>query len=336
MTFAVEVQAQRWRDHCARVFAGYSAAGAEVVPVIKSNGYGLGQSLLAMEAAALGATKVAVGTVFEASEMLEAFAGDIVVLEPFNPADVEAAAEWERLASEPRLIATLASEAATAGLPAERRAMLELVSDMRRFGFPSLDAMPMVRAEGVTIHLPLRRSSTDLLVLARRCAPNLPLSVSHVSPEEVRPLAEQTKIEVRVGTALWLGDRAALSASGIVLEIRQSDGSRAGYHSRPTRRGGEYAIVSGGTAHGVGLEAPAVMRDARSRVVAVAKGALAATGRLRSPFSVNGRKLDFVEPPHQHVSMLWLPRGHGLAVGDRVHADVRFTTTRGDVVRLLH
>ena len=336
MTFAVEIQANRWRDHCARVFAEYSAAGAEVVPVIKSNGYGLGQAFLATEATALGARRVAVGTIFEASELLKVFAGDIVVLEPFNPVDVEAAAEWERLSAEPRLIATLASESGATALPAERRAMLELVSDMRRFGFPSLDSMPMVRAEGVTIHLPLRRSATDLVALAQRCAPNLPLSVSHVSPDAVKRLAEHTRVSVRIGTALWLGDRAALGASGTVLEIRPSDGSPAGYQSRPTRRGGEYAVVSGGTAHGVGLEAPVVMRDARSRVVAVAKGGLAAMGRMRSPFSVNGEKLDFVEPPHQHVSMLWLPRGHGLAVGDRLHADVRYTITRGDVVRLLH
>lgn len=335
MTFAVEVQSRRWREHLSRVFADYSAAGAEVVPVIKSNGYGLGQRLLAREANTLGARTIAVGTVFEAAELLSEFAGDIVVLEPFQPVDPEAAAEWQRLASEPRIIATVAAAAAAAALPVERRAMLELASDMRRFGFPTLDEMPLLRAEGVTVHLPLQPTRTDLLALAERCGPTLKLSVSHVSAAEVSRLSKHAKTSVRLGTSLWLGERSALGASGTILELRKTDGSPAGYQLQRTRRGGEYAVVSGGTAHGVGLEAPAVMRGPRSRLVAVAKGLLAATGRMRSPFSIQGRKLEFVEPPHQHVSMVWLPRGHGLSVGDRLAAEVRFTITRADAVRWL-
>ena len=41
----------------------------------------------------------------------------------------------------------------------------------------------------------------------------------------------------------------------------------------------------------------------------------------------------FAEPPHQHVSMIWLPKGCMIpAVGDHMAAEVRFTTSRFDAV----
>jgi D-serine deaminase-like pyridoxal phosphate-dependent protein len=332
MTFSLEVSADRWRAHCRQVFARYTESGAEVVPVIKANGYGLGQVALAREAHALGARTVAIGTVFEAAEMLANFPGDIVVLEPFQPADAAATAEWSRLAGEERLIATLASASAATALPTHRRAMLELESEMHRFGFADLDSMPMVRAEGITTHLPLRGRPADLKSVAERCGRTLRLSVSHLPPAEVARLAASTNLSYRVGTELWLGDRSAINAFGTVLEVRRADGSPIGYHQNKAGRGRRYAVVSGGTAHGVGLEAPPASRTFRQRAVPVAKGILSAMGRSRSPFSVAGRKLDFVEPPHQHVSMVWLNRGDEVKVGDRLSVEVRFTITHADAV----
>ena len=47
MAFAVTVNAQRWRDHQDTVCdAVRRSGGAPLVPVIKGNGYGLGQRLL--------------------------------------------------------------------------------------------------------------------------------------------------------------------------------------------------------------------------------------------------------------------------------------------------
>ena len=141
-------------------------------------------------------------------------------------------------------------------------------------------------------------------------------------------------MELRSGTALWLGDRRALHASGTVLAIHQATRSTmAGYRARSVRRGRAYAVVSGGTAHGIGLEASGGATTLRQRVIALVDGVLSALGKSRSPFKLQGKKLWFVEPPHQHVSMVWLPRSASLAVGDQLPATVRFTTTRADVVR---
>ena len=100
MAFAVTINATRWRDHQDVVCdAVRRAAQAPLVPVIKGNGYGLGQRLLADEAIRLSADTVAVGTVFEVDEVAEYGTFDIIVLEPFEPRDDYAAEAWWRLGS---------------------------------------------------------------------------------------------------------------------------------------------------------------------------------------------------------------------------------------------
>jgi hypothetical protein len=67
--------------------------------------------------------------------------------------------------------------------------------------------------------------------------------------------------------------------------------------------------------------------------VTAGTGALDAAGRALSPFRWQGKQRWFAEPPHQHVSMVWLPAGVVVpAVGDRLDADVRYTTSRFDAV----
>ena len=61
MTFTLYVDEARWRAHLAATVA----ATPDIVPVIKGNGYGLGNARLAAEAALLGVDTVAVGTVDE-------------------------------------------------------------------------------------------------------------------------------------------------------------------------------------------------------------------------------------------------------------------------------
>ena len=98
MAFAVTIDGQRWRDHQDSVsVAVQRAAGSPIVPVVKGNGYGLGQRLLAEEAVRLGVDTVAVGNVFEIDEVAEYGSFDIVVLEPFEPRDAFAAEAWWRL-----------------------------------------------------------------------------------------------------------------------------------------------------------------------------------------------------------------------------------------------
>jgi len=69
--------------------------------------------------------------------------------------------------------------------------------------------------------------------------------------------------------------------------------------------------------------------------VALARGGLEAAGFALSPFSVDGRRRWFVEPPHMQVSLLFVPGGVAVpSVGDEIDVDVRFTTTTFDRVVL--
>ncbi|MFM8351209.1 MAG: alanine racemase [Actinomycetales bacterium] len=163
------------------------------------------------------------------------------------------------------------------------------------------------------------------------------LWVSHCSDEELLEISSavpKLTLRQRTGSDLWLGDRRALRAEGTVLNVTDvPGGTPVGYRQRSRSRSGQLLTVSGGTWHGIGLQAPSPVSSARQRAVAAGTGALDATGRALSPFTWDGRQRWFAEPPHQHVSMLWLP--HNCTppkVGDVLAADVRFTTSRFDVV----
>ena len=93
--------------------------------------------------------------------------------------------------------------------------------------------------------------------------------------------------------------------------------------------------MSGGTAHGIGLESPMSGSGLRDRAATVARGGLDAAGRVRSPFWVDGEQRLFAEPPHMQASMLFLPGGAAVPeVGDPVDARVRYTATTFDRVEL--
>ncbi len=81
MTFSLYVDEPRWRNHLRATVE----ATPGIVPVIKGNGYGLGNVRLAAEAAALGVDTVAVGTTDELPAVREAFPGDVLVLTPSYP-----------------------------------------------------------------------------------------------------------------------------------------------------------------------------------------------------------------------------------------------------------
>ena len=66
MSFILTIDSARWRDHLGRVCDALSrTAGTAIVPVVKGNGYGLGQRMLIEESVRMGVESVAVGTVFE-------------------------------------------------------------------------------------------------------------------------------------------------------------------------------------------------------------------------------------------------------------------------------
>jgi hypothetical protein len=242
MTFVLHVDSHRWRAHTGGTVEAVRAAigparGAsdadtpaalrptalgDLVPVAKGNGYGVGNARLVAEAARLGLTRVAVGTVFEAHDALEQFDGDVLVLTPFEPADPYAAAQWVELAHSPyadRLVRTVASREAWDALvagPGPARVVLEALTSMGRFGLPA-DAIAdlladagtvaaltgrRVRLEGLALHLPLVQPSPY-----HRAVPGARWKDAVVAPEP--PAGSSAR--VREALAWGLGWQSALA-----------------------------------------------------------------------------------------------------------------------------
>lgn len=375
MSFTLTVDADPWRAHLARTRDAIEQhAATSLVPVVKANGYGLGQSIATRAAEGLGAEVLATGTVFEIDEVLASGLGEVLVLERFDPLDTAAARAWDRVRDRwdarrvIRTIATLAGLRAMLEGPAGHRIVLEGRTSMHRFGF-SPDELLWVLAEpdvrqaiatghieilGLALHLPLTQppgsGSGERTPRAQEALqwcglweaqeslpiPALQVWVSHVSDAELQAIRAVTPLPLRVraGTRLWLGNRDALTARGSVLAVHPlPTGTRVGYRQRSGPRDGTLVVVSGGTAHGIGLSAPSPAASVRQRATTAGIGALDAAGRALSPFTWQGRQRWFAEPPHQHHSMIWLPRGCMIpAVGDELVADVRFTTSRFDAV----
>jgi hypothetical protein len=138
----------------------------------------------------------------------------------------------------------------------------------------------------------------------------------------------------RFGTDVWLGDRGALRVTSTVLDVHEVDrGDVFGYRGRTAPKAGHILVVSGGTSHGIGLEAPTGDHSIRARAATLARGGLDAVGFVRSPFTVDGKQRLFAEPPHMQASMLFLPHGPRVpAIGDEIEVRVRYTATDVDEV----
>jgi hypothetical protein len=237
------------------------------------------------------------------------------------------------------------------------RFVLELVTSMLRHGLTArelreaadvLDSGMRRGLAGVALHLPLSTGShltevhrlVDEVVAAglgdgRRTA----VWVSHLTDDELarlRTTHADFDIRPRIGTGLWLGDRSALGVSATVLDVHAVErGDLFGYRGRSAPKSGHIVVVSGGTAHGIGLAAPTGDSSMRARAATLARGGLDAVGFVRSPFTIDGKQRLFAEPPHMQASMLFLPSGaHIPEVGDEVGVRVRFTATTFDRVVL--
>jgi hypothetical protein len=163
--------------------------------------------------------------------------------------------------------------------------------------------------------------------------------VSHLTRSELDVLSAkyaEFTFRPRIGTGLWLGDRDALSVRATVLDTHSVErGDTYGYRGRTAPRAGTILVVSGGTAHGIGLEAPTGEATLKARAASIARGGLDAAGLVRSPYSVDGKQRLFAEPPHMQASMLFIPAGSVVPeVGTEVDCRVRFTATSFDRIEL--
>jgi hypothetical protein len=332
MPLTLYVDGPRWRGHLRSV----ADATPGLVPVAKGNGYGFTIAGLARRADWLGVDTVAVGTYGEIGQIDRRFPGDIMVLEPWRP--------FLDPPTDLRLVHTIGRLDDLAAIAASQdrpRVVLEALTSMRRHGLieaelrTAFDSHPGVLVEGLALHLPLGGGHVDEVDTWLRIAKPARCYLSHVAGTELDALRiahREVEFRPRVGTSLWLGDRDALAPRSTVLDVHAvSRGDRVGYRQRRALRDGHVIVVSGGTAQGIALEAPAAADSARQRAVSLAKGGLEATGRALSPFSVGGRQRWFAEPPHMQVSLLFLPGSiEPPAVGDEVPVDVRLTTTTFD------
>lgn len=353
MALILRVDGNRWRAHLRDVHDRHPG----LVPVAKGNGYGFGLARLARRSQWLGVDTLAIGTYEEIPQVEQRYAGSLLVLTPWRPSNPPPA--------DPRVIHTvgriedltaLAEHGRSTG---ERpRVVLERLTSMLRHGFSASGLREAarivgrdggVRVEGVAFHLslaPRARGSSHLSEVHRLMndvvAAGLEtrtIWVSHLTDAELEELARtypDFTFRPRVGTGLWLGDRSALSVRATVLDahaVRRGD--TYGYRGRSAPRHGTILVVSGGTAHGIGLEAPTGASSVRARAASFARGGLDAAGFVRSPFTVDGRQRLFAEPPHMQASMLFLTDGtHVPEVGDEIKCRVRFTATDFDRVEI--
>ena len=342
----LRLDGERWREHL-RTVAG---ATPGIVPVIKGNGYGFGLRRLAEESVTLGADTVGVGIPSEVGIVREAFPGDLVILNPWDPSS-ELATELTRDSSVITTVSRLHDLELLAARGDRSRVLVEVLTSMRRHGVRPDDLgrvtalLSGVRFEGWTIHLPLhadgRYAEAERLGHAALAAAAGRLWFSHLPPEEVVALARQlggadadpVPVRQRVGTRLWL-DRRSRSTTATVLDVHEiKRGERAGYRQRVCPADGWIVVVAGGTSHGIGMEAPTSAKTVRHRAIAFATGSLAAACLALSPYTINGKKRWFLEPPHMQSSQIFLPRKEQPPrIGQQVPVELRLTTATVDCV----
>lgn len=351
MSLTLTVDGPRWRAHLEDV----ARAHPGLVPVAKGNGYGFTLGRLARKAQWLAdhghdVTTLAVGTYDELPEVASRWHGDLLVLTPWrpfvDPIDPALAARVIHTVSRHEdLRALLAAEPAA-------RLVLEHTTTMRRHGMTGrelwdagalLRKHPGARVEGVAMHLPLQQGShlgevNRILTAAVAADAGLTTAwVSHLTDAELQTLSASWPdftFRPRIGTSLWLGDRGALKVTATVLDVHAVErGDVFGYRGRTAPKSGHVLVVSGGTAHGIGLEAPTGDQSVKARAATLARGGLDAIGFVRSPYSIEGKQRLFAEPPHMQASMLFLPQGAKVPeVGDEVDVRVRYTVTAFDRV----
>jgi alanine racemase len=356
VSLTLTVDGERWRAHLLATVEKHPG----IVPVAKGNGYGLTLARLARRAqwladhvADTGAPvdTIAVGTYDEVEQAASRYAGDLLVLTPWRPfgaaldLDPRTSARVVHTVSRPEDLAALRKR------DPQARFVLEQLTSMLRHGMTrrdlaaAADALGHARSglRGVAMHLPLNTTShlgevTRLINdIVASGLPTRTVFVSHLTGAELARLATSYPdftVRPRIGTDLWLGDRGALAVTATVLDVHEVErGDTFGYRGRSAPKHGHIVVVSGGTAHGIGLEAPTGDQSLKARAATLARGGLDAVGFVRSPFSIDGKQRLFAEPPHMQASMLFVPSGARVPrIGEDIDVRVRFTATDFDRV----
>ncbi len=303
MTIRLTVDRTRWWNHATEVAETIDG----LVPVVKGNGYGFGRANLAIAAGRLSEI-IAVGTVHELDGLPDGVT--VVVLTPTLRAP--ASTEPVLTVGSHRHIDALAGW--------EGRVVIKLESPMHRYGggieLVAEAQRAGLRTVGVAIHPPLAGTDEERLATIEAqlpgIDPSLDVWLSHLSPGAYESLPTTHRYKLRVGTYLWHGDREAIKLEADVLDTRPvAAGTTAGYRLVPIDRDGTLVMVGAGSAAGV-----APLPDGRS------------------PFHFARARLDLVEPPHMHTSMVVVARGQSCPIpGDWVDLQRPLTMTSADELR---
>jgi alanine racemase len=319
MALTLTIDRPAWRAHLARTTGAFSG----VVPVVKGNGYGFGRTFLAelvssWAAASPPIEELAVGTVHE-----------LAGLPPDGPRPLvlTPALARELTPGVGPAVLTVGStlhvaDVVAAGL--RPPVMVKLATSMRRYGVSPEELPDLLRAievarlavHGFSIHPPLAGTTNAHAAEASAWAEHLPdgsvVYVSHLDAPAYAELAARQprhRWKIRLGTALWHGDKSFLHLAADVLETRPvAAGTRVGYRLVEVPGPGHVAMVTAGTAHGVRP---------------LADGS--------SPFHFARRRLRLLEPPHMHTSMVFVTDGEPVpGVGDQVDVQHPLTMTLVD------
>ena len=301
-----------------------------LVPVIKGNGYGFGLEFLAAEANRLGVVTIAVGLASEVTRVRSAFTGEVIVLSPDT-------SEFET--TDAKVIQTVCSLDSLRSIDSRISVILEILTPLNRHGISiqelnialSIINERNIQLRGFAVHLPIAEIDGQWLRKVLRTLPKgSTIWISHLHDAlSIREEFPHLSFRERIGTSFWLGADSALEVKATVLENRKIE-STAGYRQRKVR--GNVIVVSGGTAHGIGLSAPQGDRTLMGRIKILARAIESALGKLRSPFSWRRKPLYFLETPHMQCSLLLHKGSDQPRPGDELEVRVRYTTTTFDQV----
>ena len=341
MSLILQVNNQTWSNSLKSVINSYENC---IVPVIKGNGYGIGKLNLANKSQDLGLTEIALGTIFEAKDVIDKGFSQIVVMDPIKDLDKSSFDELKRL-NDKTIVLTLSDINDATNLK-ETPVIIEVLTSMKRFGLRTDDLKTLINHQilGLSLHLPIENSVTgkinevrNWLKIYEEILPNAKKTVylSHLTKEEFIRIKNEFpnfSFKLRLGTKFWLSDLNNFQIKSTVLAVHDVKEEQIGYRQRKIND--QYlVIVSGGTSHGVGLQAPRSNTNLKARLTAILSGVLEAFDQHLSPFVISGKQRWFAESPHMNVSMLKLPKNiKPPKVGSEITAHLRMTTTNFDSV----
>lgn len=315
MTLRLTVNEVAWKQHVQSVAKSYPG----IVPVVKGNGYGFRRWNL-MPLAGQLSDEIAVGTVFEARDIPSGVTPIVLTPTMTQPPTTLPLSTVLTVGSVEHVVAL--SRFGWSG-----RVMVKLQSSMKRHGVSPTDFHKLMAdiehspltVHGFSIHPPLDGDMSlhldDITKWLDKLPVDAPVYVSHLDVATYERLCTShanRNFRARLGTKLWHGDKSMMHLTADVLGAHSLEaGERAGYRLTQTNGPGQVVLVGAGSAHGV-----LPLDDGRS------------------PFHYQSSRLNLLEPPHMHTSMLFVARGRAIpAVGEWIDVQRPLTQVQVDLLQ---